>query len=64
MLDRGRQDDHQEAISARFREYEETIKPILEQFKSAGITVYDINGEQEPEAINKEIRSVLDVGSK
>jgi adenylate kinase len=59
LLGRGRQDDHQEAIRERFREYEESVKPILDQFKSAGIPVYDINGEQEPEAVHAAILSAL-----
>ncbi len=59
LLDRGRQDDHKEAIHARFNEFEVTIKPILEQFKAAGITLHDINGELEPAQVNANIRSAL-----
>lgn len=59
LLDRGRQDDHQEAISERFNEYAQEILPILEQFKGAGVAVYDINGEQSVEAVQADIRKVL-----
>jgi adenylate kinase len=59
LLGRGRQDDHREAIAERFREYEQAIKPILEHFKQAGIPVYDINGEQEPEAVHQDIVKAL-----
>lgn len=59
LLGRGRQDDHKEAISERFREYEEAIKPILAHFKQAGIAVFDINGEQEPEVVQQDILKVL-----
>jgi adenylate kinase len=59
LLGRGRQDDHREAIAERFREYEQAIKPILEHFKQAGIPVYDINGEQEPEAVHQDIIKAL-----
>jgi adenylate kinase len=59
LLGRGRQDDHKEAISERFREYEEAIKPILAHFKEAGIPVHDIDGEQEPEKVHHDIVSVL-----
>lgn len=55
LLGRGRQDDTAEAIAERFREYEETAKPILEHFKQANITVLDINGEQPVEAVQQEI---------
>lgn len=59
LLGRGRQDDHQEAIRERFREYEDAVKPILDQFKAAGIEVHDINGEQEPEAVHTAILAAL-----
>lgn len=59
LLGRGRQDDHKEAISERFREYEEAIKPILAHFKQAGIPVCDIDGEQEPEKVHTDIMQAL-----
>jgi adenylate kinase len=59
LLGRGRQDDHKEAIAERFSEYEQAIKPILEHFKQAGISVHDINGEQEPEAVHRDITRSL-----
>jgi len=59
LLSRGRQDDHHEAIEQRFREYEETIVPILEQFKEAGIKVYKIDGEQTVAEVHKNILQVL-----
>ena len=59
LLGRGRQDDTREAIKERFREYEEAIKPILAHFKEAGIAIYEINGEQEPEVIHQDIMKVL-----
>jgi adenylate kinase len=59
LLGRGRQDDNQEAIRERFREYEEAIKPILAQFKQAGISIHEINGEQEPEPIHIDIMKAL-----
>lgn len=60
LLDRGRQDDYDAAISERFSEYESSIKPILVQFKDAGIKVIDIDGEQEPEAIHQNIVVALE----
>lgn len=59
LLGRARQDDTEEAITERFKEYEDAIKPILTQFKAAHIPVYDINGEQEPEVIHQEILKAL-----
>jgi adenylate kinase len=46
LLGRGRQDDTEEAIRARFEEYEKQDKPILESFKEAGIKVIDINADK------------------
>lgn len=59
LLERGRPDDYHEAISERFKEYEQAIKPILEHFKRANIPVYDIDGERSVEAVNASITEVL-----
>lgn len=59
LLGRGRQDDTEEAITERFREYEESIKPILGQFKQAGMVIHEINGEQQPGAIHQDILKAL-----
>lgn len=59
LIDRGRQDDHQEAISERFLEYRETILPILEQFKTAGVLVHTFDGEQSVEAIHGDLVATL-----
>lgn len=59
LLGRGRQDDHKEAIAARFGEYEDAIKPILAQFKEAGISIQQINGEQTVEKIHSDIMKAL-----
>jgi len=55
LLQRGRPDDNKDAITERFREYEISIRPILEHFKQAGIPVHDINGEQDIDLIHKDI---------
>lgn len=59
LLGRGRQDDHQDAITERFEEYEQASKPILEQFKAAGIKVHDIDGEQSSQAVHADIIKAL-----
>lgn len=59
LLARGRPDDHIEALHERFREYEETIKPILKEFKAAGVPVHEINGEQDVEAVHEDIVGAL-----
>ena len=64
LLSRGRQDDNEEAIIARFREYEQQIKPILKRFRESGVAVYDINAEQTIEQVHTEILKSLSKSSK
>ena len=59
LLQRGRQDDYHEAIEERFREFEQTIVPIIEQFRSAGISVFQIDGEQDIKEVHNNIMRVL-----
>ena len=59
LLQRGRQDDHKEAILERFREYEEVIKPILSHFKQAGVPVFDIDGDDAVDKIHEEINQAI-----
>lgn len=59
LLGRGRQDDTEEAIRERFEEYEAEAKPILEHFKTAGVPVFDIDGDQKPEKVQADIREAL-----
>lgn len=55
LLSRGRPDDVDEAISARFIEYDQTVKPILEQFRNADVPIYTINGDQEIKKVHEDI---------
>lgn len=55
LLARGRKDDHAEAITARFHEYDQTIKPILELFESRNIPVKDINANQSVDQVHQAI---------
>lgn len=60
LLSRGRPDDTKEAITERFTEYRQTILPILDHFKEAGIKVHSINAEQPVADIHKEIIEVIE----
>ncbi len=60
LLSRGRPDDHDEAINKRFKEYEEEITQILNHFRSGGVKVHDINGEQTVDAVAADILQALD----
>lgn len=59
LVDRGRPDDNAEAIKERFKEYEDAVKPLLEDFRQAGVRVCDINGEQSIEAAHDDIVEAL-----
>jgi adenylate kinase len=54
---RGRQDDTKDAIRNRFEEYRAVTLPIVKDFRAKGITVYDIDGSQPPEAVHADIVS-------
>ena len=51
LLERGRPDDNEPAMTERFAEYEDKIKPILEFLRGHGFKIIDIDGEQPPEAV-------------
>lgn len=61
LLQRGRPDDHAEAIRERFEEYEQSAKPILERFKQAGVPVHEIDGEQPVEKVHQDIVNALNL---
>lgn len=63
LLERGRQDDTEAAIDARFKEYEASTLPIVDLYKKKDIPVYEINGERPIEAIHEEVMSLLKNGS-
>lgn len=55
LLQRGRQDDQAAVIRERFREYEQSTRPIIAEFKRDGVPVFEINGVGEIEAIHEDI---------
>lgn len=59
LLSRGRQDDTKEAISERFREYNEEMMPILQHFKDAKVRIIDIDGEQTIDEVHADIVKAL-----
>jgi adenylate kinase len=60
LLERGRQDDTDEAIAKRFSEYRNSTLPIIEHFKKEGVRVCDIDAAQEPRAVHDEILRCID----
>lgn len=59
LLIRGRQDDYEQAINERLKEYENSIKPILQQFKKAGLVVHEIDGDQSVTSVHSAVVSCL-----
>jgi len=57
---RGRQDDTEEAITKRFKEYRTVTLPILDYFKSENIQICTIDAAQEPRAVHDAILKCID----
>lgn len=60
LLERGRQDDTDEAIGERFREYRAVTLPILEHFRQENIPVCQIDAAQEPRVVHDAILKYID----
>ncbi|MDE2031239.1 MAG: nucleoside monophosphate kinase [Patescibacteria group bacterium] len=59
---RGRTDDTDEGITKRIDEYVNNVIPAMYYFKDKGnYTIYTVNGEQEPEAVHKELIASLGI---
>ena len=53
---RGRLDDIDEVIDRRFKEYGEVVQPIIVFFKEQGLSVYEVDASQNPQAVRDAIR--------
>jgi len=56
---RGRQDDTEEAIAERFKEYNSVTVPIVDHFRQEGVPVFDINAAQEPREVHDQIMEIV-----
>jgi len=62
LIARGRVDDAKdEAIASRFAWYEEHVVPAMEELRTLGWIIHDIDGEPDVETIHKSILSALDI---
>lgn len=52
--------DDPEKLKIRFDEYHKKTEPILAFFKSVGLAVNEINGDQAPDQINNDIMAIID----
>lgn len=55
LLKRGRPDDNEAAIKARFDEDERYIAPLLNDFRQRGVKVIDIDASQDVEKVQRDI---------
>jgi adenylate kinase len=61
LLSRGRLDDTEAAIANRFAEHAEITMPLVDYFKQAGASVYEINADQEPMEVHDDIAALLHI---
>ncbi len=59
LVKRGRQDDTEESIQARFKEYKAITLPIIKEMEEKGVRVDHVKGEQTPEEVHQEIAALL-----
>lgn len=59
LLSRGRRDDTEEAIAARFKEYQAVTVPILSDFEANGIKVNHLDGNRTQEEVHQDILQLL-----
>jgi adenylate kinase len=59
LISRGRIDDKEAAIEARFDEYERSTAPLLAWLSGHGINVVDINAERPVEEVNDDLVNYL-----
>lgn len=56
---RGRQDDTEQAIAARFKEYDEVTLPIIDHFAKEHVIVHNINANDDAKTVHQNILRVL-----
>jgi adenylate kinase len=59
LVKRGRIDDKDAAIEARFDEYERSTSPLLAWLAANGVDVVDVNAERSVEAVNDDLVKYL-----
>jgi adenylate kinase len=61
LMQRGRIDDKEAAIEARFDEYERSTSPLLDWLSKHGVEVVDVDAERSVEAVNDDLVKHLGV---
>jgi len=60
LMNRGRIDDQEKAIEARFDEYERSTMPLLKWLSDHGVKVVNIDAERSVQAVNADMIKELD----
>lgn len=61
LLRRGRQDDTEEVITERFKQYDAVTTPVLNFLREEqGYEIYDIDGEWSSDVVEKQIWKILE----
>jgi adenylate kinase len=56
-----REDDREDVIRRRLREYDVETRPVLDYFRSGGFRILEVEASQDaPEALSKTIRRLID----
>lgn len=63
LIQRGRVDDTEDAITQRFEEYQTVTLPIIDHFRKEGIPVYDIDAGQTSRQVHDQIVRYIDNGA-
>jgi adenylate kinase len=61
LIKRARIDDQEDAIEARFKEYERATQPLIKWLEAHGVKVVEIDAEQSVEAVHEELIGLLKV---
>lgn len=59
LYDRGRPDDTEDAIAARFAEYDKAIEPVIGDLQSHGVPLIVVDGAKEPQEVLADITKGL-----
>lgn len=59
LSERGREDDRQEIVLKRLKDFEAVTSPVVNFFRHQGIKVYEVNGELELDVVQAEIRKII-----
>lgn len=59
LASRGRADDTEEAIAARFAEYDKAIRPVISELQKHNVPIISVDGSKEPNAVHLAIETSL-----